>query len=131
MLSALLVLITVWGSTGCSPRLQRSLERPDVFGRYVANHGKGLDVIELSPDGTYLYAYRSSDGKEFRNKGRWTFYRQDGAPSITFDDFEFGLNGYGSGKPAYWDVEVEASWLRELRLSLDPDLNYYYLKQRR
>ena len=112
-------------STGCSP----TIERRALLGKYVANHGKGLDAIELKHDGSYVYFYRSSSGKEFRNAGRWTFYRQDNAPRITFNDFVFGLGGYGGAKPGYWDVEIERSWRGELRLSLDPDLNYYYLKQ--
>ena len=112
-------------STECSP----TIDQRAVPGSYFANHGKGLDAIELKQDGTYVYIYQSRGGEEFRNAGRWTFYRQDNAPRITFTDFVFGLRGYGGAKPGYWDVEIERSWRGELRLSLDPDLNYYYLKQ--
>ena len=74
-----------------SPKIERSA----VIGRYVANHGKGLDVIDLRVDGTYAYIFRPVRGGEIRNAGRWTFYRQGNTSRVTFRDFIFGLSDYG------------------------------------
>lgn len=111
-------------SVGCGPLPDRQA----VIGKYAANHGQGLDTIELKGDGTYLYYFRGNDGKEFRNAGDWTFHLQDGKPRITFNRFWFGLTEYGHG-PGYWDVEVERTWRGQPCLCLDPDLSYYYIKQ--
>jgi hypothetical protein len=101
-----------------------------VIGRYVANHQKGLDYLELKTDGTYILNFKSSDGKEFINTNQWEFEYRDGNPWITFSGFVFGLPGYGTQKPGFWLVEVEKSFLTgNLRLCIDPDLNYYYEKQ--
>lgn len=120
-----LLLGVIISAAACSPNVGPRA----VLGRYVANHNKGLDVIELKQDGTYAYVYRPTQGEEFRNAGRWTFYYKDEAPRITFRDFVFGLKSYGGLDPGYWDVEVERSWDGRLRLALDADLNYYYVKQ--
>jgi hypothetical protein len=113
--------------TGCCGKARAA--KDDVAGRCVANHGKGLDVIELRPGGTYSYIFRSIDVKERRNKGHWKFYFEGAVPRITFDDFVFGLRGYG-GMPGFGDVEVKQFWGGTLSLCLDPDLAYFYVKQK-
>ena len=99
-----------------------------LIGKYIANHKKGIDTLELKKDGTYIYYYKSADGKELTNTNRWQFEYQNKEPRITFEKFFFGLPGYGSKVPGFWDVEVEKSG-KTLRLCIDPDLNYYYEKQ--
>jgi hypothetical protein len=101
-----------------------------VVGRYQANHAKGVDYIDLRPDGTYLYYYKGEDGKILTNTNTWKFERVNGKPTITFSKFVFGLPGYGSQKPGFWVVEVQRSFVAgNLRLCIDPDLGYYYLKK--
>jgi hypothetical protein len=108
---------------GCDKQIDRSM----VIGKYTANHKKGTDTLELKSDGTYIYYYRSADGKSLTNTNKWVFEYQDKEPWITFEKFTFGLSGYGSKVPGFWVVEVERSG-RMLRLCIDPDLNYYYEK---
>lgn len=122
-----LVVAATLIAAACSPKIDRTA----ILGRYVANHGKGLDAIELKQDGTYSYLYWPQGGAEFRNSGRWTFYYQNSEPRVTFRDFVFGLRDYSGTMPGYWDVGVEQSWLGKLRLPLDADLNYYYLQRGR
>ena len=119
------VVATLSVSAACSSAINRA----SVVGKYIANHGKAFDAIDLNQDGTYTYLYRPKSGAEFHNSGRWTLYREGSEARITFRDFIFGLPGYGGGPPGYWDVEVETSWAGKLRLSINPDLNYYYVKQ--
>jgi len=110
---------------GCSKQIDRSM----LIGKYIANHGKGTDVLELKSEGTYIYYYRSADGKELTNTNRWKFEYLNKEPRITFEKFIFGLPGYGSKVSGFWDVEVEKSG-KTLRFCIDPDLNYYYEKQK-
>ena len=101
-----------------------------VVGKYIANHQKGDDIIELKPDGTYLYHYKGVDGKEVRNTNRWEFEYCEDKPTITFSEFVFGLPGYGFTKSGFWVVKVKKSLTGNLRLCIDPDLNYYYEKSK-
>lgn len=98
-----------------------------VLGKYSANHKYGIDTLAINSDGTYDYYFRSIDGAELTNTNRWHFETQSNEPRITFDKFIFGIPGYGSKEPGFWDVKVEKSG-KTLRLRIDPDLNYYYEK---
>jgi hypothetical protein len=107
----------------------QSIDRDQVVGRYSGNHGKGIDQIELRPDGSYLYACRLSDGKEFSNSDRWTLDYANQEARITLDHFTSCLQQHGA-TPGYWDMPVEKSWSGTLRLALNPDLGYYYVRQK-
>src|SRR5438128_1163566 len=87
--------------SGCSTKVERS----SVIGTYVANHGKGLESIEVRADGTYNYSCQVDGRNLVHNQGRWIFHEQDGAGRLTFEEFGFCLPEYGSS-PGYWDVEV-------------------------
>lgn len=114
-------------SIGCTKTIDRSM----VIGRYYANHKKGVDSLELKSDGTYAYSYKALEGKEFSNTDKWEFEYVGGKPTITFSQFMFGLPGYGSPKPGFWSVEVQKTfWRGEIRLCIDPDLGYFYVKEK-
>jgi len=120
-----IIVLALFGIIGCSNQIDRSL----LVGKYIANHGKGVDTLELKSDGTYFYYYRSVDGKELTNTNQWKFDYQDKEPRITFEKFIFGLPGYGVNVPGFWDVKIESSG-KTIRFCIDPDLNYYFEKQR-
>ncbi len=120
----IMVVFALFGLLGCTEQIDRAM----LVGKYTANHGKGVDTLELKSDGTYNYYFKSVDGKELTNTNRWEFESQGKKPRITFEKFIFGLPGYGSEKPGFWDVEVEKSG-NTIRLCIDPDLNYYYEKK--
>jgi hypothetical protein len=112
---------------GCTSTIDRSM----VIGKYYANHKKGVDSLELRSDGTYLYYYKAPDGKELKNTNKWEFEYVEGKATITFLQFIFGLPGYGSPKPGFWTVQVQKTfWRGELRLCIDPDLAYFYVKEK-
>jgi len=100
-----------------------------VIGRYSANYGNGVDEIELKQDGSYIHSCHLNNGKELHNTDRWTLHYQGDETRITFNHFAFCLQEYGA-TPGYWDVKIDKSWIGTLRLSLDPDLGYYYAKQK-
>jgi len=127
-----MVVLAVSIVSGCAKKIDRSM----LVGIYVANHGNAIETLELKSDGTYIYNYRSSDGTAMTNSNRWEFAYEEGEPRITFDEFIFGLPGYGTKVPVSWDVGVERRWnflnhgyLNNcIRICTNPDLNYYYEK---
>lgn len=122
--SQTVVLILAINFIGCS----RKVDRAAVVGEFLANHSKGLDAVDLEQDGTYVYTCHLKDQKEWTHTDHWNFYYQEGHPRITFDNFIFCVPEYAK-HPGYWDVEVERSATGKLELSLDPDLNYYFVKK--
>ena len=120
-----IVAFVLLGLLGCSEQIDQSM----LIGKYIANHGKGIGILELKSDGTYIYYYKATDGKELTNTNRWEFAYQNKEPRITFEKFIFGLPEYGTKMPGFWDVKVEKSG-KTIRLFIDPDLNYYYEKQK-
>jgi hypothetical protein len=119
------VLSVFLAFAGCS----RNITQDEVIGIYIANHHKGLDEIELQRTGLYTYTCKLNDGKALKNSGSWSLHYENEEARITFNNFVFCLSQYGS-KPAYWDVPVEKSWTGKLRLPLDRDLNYYFVRQK-
>lgn len=138
VIAVLLAALALAG--GCSHKIGPL----DVVGTYVANRGKGIDVLEVKRDGTYLYTCNpgkapdfsntrhrqgsSSVASSFTNENHWSLHYDDGEPRMTFDDFRFCAVDYR--KPAgYWDVSVQRSWRGVLRLPIDRDVNFYFVKQ--
>jgi hypothetical protein len=110
---------------GCSKRIRRE----EVVGRYVAHHGKGVDIIEVIQDGTFKQVCRLTGEPESTNTGRWNISYFEDELRIAFDGFVFCLPEYRNRKRGSYDPSVQQSWRRTLRLPLDIDLNYYYEKQ--
>lgn len=98
-----------------------------IIGIYVANHGQANDTLEIKSDGSYVLNYKPPHGKNILNKGDWIFNYRNGEPRLSFDNFIFGIPGYGSATKSTWDVEVESS-RKKIKLCIDPDLGYFYEK---
>jgi hypothetical protein len=127
----LILLVLLAGCTAPQVGCVIPIDNDEIPGRYVANHKKVLlDMVEIRADGTYTYQYKTVSGDDdFTNTGTWIIEDHAGRTYITFNKFVFVLPGYGSGRPAYWPVEPLRSLTGSIRLTLDPDLGYYYVKQ--
>jgi hypothetical protein len=110
--------------TGCG-----NITRDDVLGKYLANHGKGLDEIEIKPDGTYFHACKLHDGSSTENSNQWNLHFEKDKPRITFSNFRFCFPPYSKTPPGFWDVDIDRSLMGSLRLDIDSDVHYYYKKQ--
>ena len=110
--------------SGCHKRMIAA----SVVGIYVANHGLAVDILDVRADGSYIMKYDKGKGEGVMNAGKWNFEYRNGEPRIIFSGFIFGLPGYGAGRSATWDVEVEQSW-GKTKLCIDPDLYYFYEKK--
>jgi len=120
------VLILLSLTLACS----RAIDRTSLVGKYTGNRGKVVDEIELREDGLYTHDFsRPADGKIFHASGHWVFHRDGSHPRITLHDSIYGNGPYPWPRRTYSDAYVKASWTGKLRLSLDPDSNYYYAKQ--
>ena len=99
----------------------------DIIGVYTANHGKGLDILKISSDGTYEHLYTEKSKKSQGNRNVWMFEMIDNKiDGITFTDFHFYFRGRKTG--GYWYTEIEYDIFGNIRFCLDPDLYYYYVK---
>lgn len=127
MSKSFIILISCFvllNNTSCTQKIERSI----VVGKYIAKQDNGIDILELKSDGTYIYYYRFYDGMELKNSNKWEIEYQNNETRITFDKFIFGLTGYGTKRPGFWNVKVEKS-KKTLRLCIDPDINYCFEKQ--
>lgn len=102
--------------------------RPDdLVGVYAINLGTSPDAIVLHADGTYSHSYMAGT-EATTQRGRWQLEVIDSEPLVTFHDFVFGREGFGSGAPALWPVSPQRERGR-LRLPLDRDRGLWYDKQ--
>jgi hypothetical protein len=139
-LKAVSISAIIISFVGCSKDVDRSM----VIGTYVANHNLGIDTLVIKADGTYRYFFKDKNGKVFTNSNKWVFEYFDGNPIISFEDFIFvhdeekrelikgilekeGIKTKSDGK-GFWGVYPKTSLFGKIRLSIDPDLNYYYEK---
>ena len=140
--SLFVIVLAALALVGCSHKIGPA----DVVGTYRANRGNGVDVLDIKKDGTYLYTCNpgkapdfsntrhwngsSSDVSSFSNENKWSLHYDDGDSRLTFDSFRFCAVDYR--RPAgYWDVSVQRSWRGVIRLPIDPDINFYLVKQDR
>lgn len=118
-LSCVLLAAAVAVSCGGEP-----LRTEEVVGVYAINAGTSPDSIELHADGTYHHTFTMGAGPTTQ-RGRWALESIDGAQLLTFHDFVFGREGFGSGAPALWPVTPERVRGR-VRLPLDDDRGIWY-----
>lgn len=107
---------------------KRPIEPAALVGTYVLNRGQAPDLIALKPDGTYVHSYTAANGQKHSHQDRWSLEPINGEQRITFNEFVFALPGYGTGKPAFWNVEIERVG-GSIRLRVDDDLGVWYQKQ--
>ena len=104
-----------------------AIVRGEIIGTYRINKDGLPDIIEVLSDGTYTHSFGT--GLEARTqRGTWQLEDTAEEQIVTFSDFVFGLEGYGSGKPGFWIVSPERVAGR-VRLSLDDDVGVWYQRQ--
>jgi len=106
---------------------QKPADRALVIGKYLSNNKSATEMLNVKSDGTYEYYYKGSAGKEITNSDKWIFEYWRGKPLVTFSHFIFGWKETES-RPAYWAVEVERSLFGNIKLSINSDLDYYFVK---
>jgi hypothetical protein len=142
------LLLSIFIVFGCADQI----EPKSLVGKYVANNKKAAETLEINANGSYSYHYKPNSSEindsdkwsfenanasylehynfkssEINNSNKWTFEYEDGVPTITFNGFIFGSRGYAK-EPGFWGVEVERSLCGTLKLTIDPDMNYYFSK---
>jgi len=119
----LITFITLIGS--CSGPIDESM----VVGKYKANHNKCMDNLEIKSDGSFIHHYyNEKDGKEHTHGGRWRLKYENGYNNILFNTFFSALPEYGENSFGFGTTVIKPIW-GNLRIYIDPDLNYYYEKQ--
>jgi hypothetical protein len=116
---------------GCS----RGIETSDVIGNYIANHGKGTDILEIRADGTYSHTYKSTlEGEDaaFNYTDNWEF-EQD-SNRIVLNHYIQGWPWRPGDKvdliPRNMNTVVKRSFFSgTVKILIDVDSNYYYEKE--
>ena len=110
---------------GCSPSGE------EVKGIYYAEHGEGVEYIEMKGDHTFIQ-YFKNDSIEKKVNGRWKFEREGGQNKLILrdwtcfvDPFAFSdstRKGSSSTASVYWDKNT---------ITIYPDLpEYNYHKKK-
>lgn len=139
-LYAFAVLFAAVVLVGCSRKIASS----NVVGTYVANLNEGVEILEVKSNGTYFYTCKlgkspdfantphwsssSSDVSDFTNENHWNLHYDGGEPRLTFDNFRFCARDYRRSS-GFWDVSVQHSWTGTIRLPIDRDVNFYFVKK--
>lgn len=106
---------------------------PDYAGTYVGHHPFGADTLVLHPDSTYYHSFRTLKGQGYVHRGRWSGQALKEFYSIDVENFDWHLPGYGGGDAqdtinSLWPAKLERSLRGQTYISIDDDLDYYYLK---
>jgi hypothetical protein len=110
----------------CKPNKQ------NIQGVYVGkNYTLNIDSIKIMPNGIYeRIIYDNKSKLIFKNKGTYKKYES----YIEFNEFLLNLNDLKSGVKYKSDdltnasLNLETSYLSDVKLFVDYDLDYYYLK---
>lgn len=85
--------------------------------------------LELKSNGTYVYKRTKIDGAEFTNSGTWEFEYWEDEPIIFFSDFIFALPRR-SRTPSIWPVRVERTRGGNIKLGIEKDVGFFFVKQK-
>ena len=109
---------------------ESNIAKSDIIGHYTANHGHGIETLELLPNGEYVLLYKGQGTPSLENRNKWQFDYTKGTPQITFSKYVFGYRGDPGAAtgPGYWDVSVTRTVFGKIRLEINSDLGYYYYK---
>lgn len=112
----------------CSPQVQTE----NVVGTYLSNHGHGVETLTLHPTGRYTLVHKEGGKIVLQNEGQWALEKDDrGNARLSFERYVFGYRDrdpFPDGDPGYWLVTVDQTWSGKLKLPVDPDLGYAYVK---
>jgi hypothetical protein len=120
----------------CSdPRTERDLE-----GKYVATFRGDTATLTLEANHKFSNVLKLKDGSSLNGEGTWQIVRPSAkrqVATIKLSDLSV-LPSYshsqGPSRPVgngEWVIEIERTWFGYLRLCLDSDIGYCYVKQSR
>jgi hypothetical protein len=107
----------------------------DVFPKITTEsrkgiYGQGTHSLELRSDGTYVHLCKTIDGQEVRNTNTWEFYLdQEGYKRIKLYGFVFGSKQGNAQQARGLNTSVERSSSGKIRICMDVDFEYYFIKQ--
>lgn len=122
---------------GCDYSVDPSkFNKQELIGKYIANHGKGEDIILLKPDGSFTHLLKSKKTIVKEQKGKWQYetFESDGPwgkekkAMISFENFSHTWDKNRAVESGIWMTNIEKSSSGKIRLPLDYDMDYYYEK---
>lgn len=105
--------------------------RNDIEGVYVANYYEG-DTVKIYPDNKYVRIYYDQsyklNSKVYADTGKWKY---EGGRICFYDwlDREESTNLKGK---FIFETDIKKNFFNdEIKIMIDYDMNYYYLKQKK
>jgi hypothetical protein len=101
-----------------------------IVGTYITNHGINGDTLKIFPNHTYVRScHIIDDEKHYSDTGTWEvangtiafrrWYNRNPQTEHFFSDDD-----------VIWAAEIDrAFWIGRIRLLIDYDMEYYYVKQ--
>jgi hypothetical protein len=118
-------------------------ETSDLIGNYVGSYygiigltsnvrkgvyNGGTHSLELKSDGTYTYVYNPIDANAVETVGAWRFTRKYTPPNVVLDGFLLAPTTDSQEKPGVRYLNIHTSPFKPIRLSIDYDLGYCWVK---
>jgi len=122
-LTALAVLATM--ISACS----RSVSPSELPGTYVMNRGQAADTIFVRSDGTYLRRLVLPGEAPVSDTGQWQLEPVAGEERIVFAKLRAKWPGLREeSPPGYWPVRTVLGAGGQVRLPVDEDLGWAYVR---
>ena len=133
-----LILVTIWSL----PEITRSdvignyAGHYDVFPKITAGYRKGVykggtHQLQVKADGTFAYLYSPTGGSSTKTTGTWTLLRKKRGSSIVFEGLALAPSSADTRKPGYWALPIHRPIRGPIRLTINDDLGYYWIKKKR
>jgi len=91
----------------------------------------GTHLLELKSDQTYKYMYNPIDGNSVEISGLWQFKPGYRGRRVVLSNFLFAPSAESEKKPGYRGFPIHKRLFGPIRLSVDSDVGYYWIKQKK
>jgi len=143
---ALPILLAIWGALLLViVRSLPEITRADVIGDYVGHYEVfprittgyrngvykgGTHQLQVQADGTFVYIYSPTGGNTTKTTGTWTLHHTKRGLSILFDGLALAPSDADARKSGYWDIPIHRPFWGPIRLPINDDLGYYWIKKK-
>jgi len=106
---------------------RRSVDPPEVTGRWVMVASEAADTLDLFSDGRFRQSFRHRNGRRAEGVGRWSLSEMDGQQRVSLDSYHRWWDAYvppgsvGVHGPLFFSAPVRRARSGQLKLILDAD----------
>jgi hypothetical protein len=128
---SLIFVFPVFVLLQCSDLTDRPVDSAMVSGVYLANHKQGIDMLILREDNMYIHSFTTFEGEQYIDSSNWELIIFGPQQSIRLYNY---TSRYESGFPnsyrgaAISDKIIKKTFTGEIKISVDPDVGYWFVK---